>query len=147
MAFWDWLKMKGKKTMPVEKKTPEEGAAIYKKAKDQEKADEQYMLLRSRLEKSPFTLAPKVKVMSMEELMTETVRAIVDDPFPVKVEVRRTGHIEVYDIHVAPQDIGYVLGKAGATVAALRTLTNSIAGRGRFKTYVNVVKTYVNVVR
>lgn len=79
-------------------------------------------------------------IMDMRQLLLATVRALVDNPSRVSITVRRTSVSEIYDIDVSPGDRGMVIGKKGAIVAALRTLVNSIAGKGRIRTTVNIVE-------
>jgi hypothetical protein len=54
--------------------------------------------------------------------MTEIARALVDDADAVKVEVLTDQDATVLRLHVAPGDIGKVIGKQGRTARSLRTI-------------------------
>ena len=58
----------------------------------------------------------------MQTLMSEITRALVDDASAVKVEVLTDQDATVLRLHVAPGDIGKVIGKQGRTARSLRTI-------------------------
>jgi predicted RNA-binding protein YlqC (UPF0109 family) len=58
----------------------------------------------------------------MQTLMTEITRALVDDADSVRVEVLTEQEATVLRLHVAPSDIGKVIGKQGRTARSLRTI-------------------------
>lgn len=58
----------------------------------------------------------------MQTLMTEITRALVDDADAVRVEVLTENESTVLRLHVAPGDIGKVIGKQGRTARSLRTI-------------------------
>ncbi len=57
----------------------------------------------------------------MRELIEFVARSLVEQPDQVKVEVRE-GPTTVYELSVAPGDLGKVIGRQGRTAKALRTL-------------------------
>lgn len=61
-------------------------------------------------------------VSEMQVLMTEITRALVDDADAVKIEVLNDQESTVLRLHVAPGDIGKVIGKQGRTARSLRTI-------------------------
>jgi predicted RNA-binding protein YlqC (UPF0109 family) len=61
-------------------------------------------------------------VSEMQTLMTEITRALVDDSNAVRVEVIADQESTVLRLHVAPSDIGKVIGKQGRTARSLRTI-------------------------
>jgi uncharacterized protein len=61
-------------------------------------------------------------ISEMQTLMTEITRALVDDAGAVKVEVLTDQEATVLRLHVAPGDIGKVIGKQGRTARSLRTI-------------------------
>jgi len=61
-------------------------------------------------------------VSEMQALMTEITRALVDDADAVRVEVLADQDATVLRLHVAPNDIGKVIGKQGRTARSLRTI-------------------------
>jgi predicted RNA-binding protein YlqC (UPF0109 family) len=61
-------------------------------------------------------------VTTMQTLMTEITRALVDDTDSVRVEAITEQEATVLRLHVAPTDIGKVIGKQGRTARSLRTI-------------------------
>lgn len=61
-------------------------------------------------------------VSEMQTLMTEITRALVDDADAVRVEAITDQEATVLRLHVAPSDIGKVIGKQGRTARSLRTI-------------------------
>ena len=57
----------------------------------------------------------------MRELVEYVARTLVDEPEYVHVEERH-GTTTVYELSVAPGDLGKVIGRQGRTAKALRTL-------------------------
>ena len=64
----------------------------------------------------------KSAVAEMQTLMTEITRALVDDADAVRVEALTEQESTVLRLHVAPSDIGKVIGKQGRTARSLRTI-------------------------
>jgi len=58
----------------------------------------------------------------MKELLEDIVRAIVDDVDAVKVNILDTESTTIYELHVAKEDVGKVIGKKGRNITALRIL-------------------------
>ena len=57
----------------------------------------------------------------MAELLAYLARELVDDPDAVRVEAEERDGALVLRLHVAPDDIGKVIGRGGRIVRALRT--------------------------
>lgn len=57
------------------------------------------------------------------------VRGIVDNPDDVSVKERSHRRGATLRVRVNPGDMGRVIGKAGRTATALRTVINALAGR------------------
>ncbi len=64
----------------------------------------------------------KSAVSEMQTLMTEITRALVDNADAVRVEAITEQEATVLRLHVAPSDIGKVIGKQGRTARSLRTI-------------------------
>lgn len=67
------------------------------------------------------------------------VKGIVDHPDDVQVVAKNSPRGDVLEVRVHPEDLGRVIGRAGRTAKALRTLVSAIAD-GR-KVRVDVVDT------
>ena len=70
---------------------------------------------------------------TVKELLENVVRAIVDDMDTVKVNIMETESTTIYELHVAKEDIGKVIGKSGRNVTALRIImaaaTSKLGGK------------------
>ena len=68
----------------------------------------------------------------MEDLLEELARRLVDDPGQVKVVARgEREDVVVLHLHVAPDDVGKVIGRQGRIARALRQVVRASAGRER----------------
>lgn len=67
------------------------------------------------------------------------VKGIVDNPDDVRVVAKESPRGEVLEVRVHPEDLGRVIGRAGRTAKALRSLITALAD-GR-KVRVDVVDT------
>ena len=66
----------------------------------------------------------------MADLLEWLARRLVDDPDAVRVETEEREDAIVFRLHVAPDDVGKVIGRQGRVVRALRTVVRSAAARG-----------------
>lgn len=67
-------------------------------------------------------------------LVEQIAKALVDAPGEVQVEQIDEGEATVFELTVAPNDVGRVIGRQGRTVRAMRTLL-SAAGLKAQKDY------------
>lgn len=75
----------------------------------------------------------------MEELLAYLARQLVDHPDQVRVETTRTESGElVLELHVAPDDVGKVIGKQGRIARALRTVVKASAVRTGGRVHVEI---------
>ena len=65
----------------------------------------------------------------MTELIEFLVKALVEDPDAVKVEELEEDGDLVYEISVADDDLGRVIGKGGRVANAIRTVAKAAAVR------------------
>jgi predicted RNA-binding protein YlqC (UPF0109 family) len=63
----------------------------------------------------------------MEELIKFIARSLVDKPEAVEVRLVESGHVPVYELKVADEDRGRVIGREGQTIEAIRTLLKAAA--------------------
>jgi predicted RNA-binding protein YlqC (UPF0109 family) len=63
------------------------------------------------------------------ELLAYLARELVDDPEAVRVESEERDDALVLTLHVAPEDVGKVIGRQGRIARALRTLVRASAVR------------------
>jgi uncharacterized protein len=58
----------------------------------------------------------------LKELLENIISAIVDDVDAVKVNILDTESTTIYELHVAKEDVGKVIGKKGRNITALRII-------------------------
>jgi predicted RNA-binding protein YlqC (UPF0109 family) len=63
------------------------------------------------------------------ELLAYLARELVDNPEAVRVETEEREGALVLVLHVAPEDLGKVIGRGGRIVRALRTIIRATAVR------------------
>ena len=61
----------------------------------------------------------------MAELLAYLARELVDEPDAVRVETEERDGALVLVLHVAPGDVGKVIGRGGRIVRALRTVVRA----------------------
>ncbi|MFO8035814.1 MAG: KH domain-containing protein [Anaerolineales bacterium] len=68
----------------------------------------------------------------MKELIEYIARSLVDDPTQVEVSYQRHGDYVKYQLQVAQEDMGRVIGKNGRVANAMRTLVEvAVAQKGK----------------
>ena len=67
----------------------------------------------------------------MKELLELIARALVDRPDEVVVSETVKDETTVFELKVADEDLGKVIGKQGRTARAIRTLVASAAAKQR----------------
>ena len=68
----------------------------------------------------------------LDETLEHLIKGIVDNPEDVSVsENNRRG--TTLEVSVNPNDMGRVIGKAGRTATALRTVVNALSGKGNVR--------------
>lgn len=65
----------------------------------------------------------------MKELVEYIVKGLVDQPDQVVVIEKRQGGNVSLQLHVAPDDMGRVIGKGGKVANALRSLLRAMAAK------------------
>ncbi|MEJ2051800.1 MAG: KH domain-containing protein [Calditrichota bacterium] len=63
----------------------------------------------------------------MKEFLEFIVKQLVDTPEDVRVSEVKGEHLTIFELHVAKNDIGKVIGKKGHTAAAIRTLLSAVS--------------------
>jgi uncharacterized protein len=66
----------------------------------------------------------------LEDALEHLVRGIVDHPDDVTVDSHDRRGGRVLEVRVHPDDLGKVIGRAGRTAKALRTVMTALGGRG-----------------
>ncbi|MBO5754026.1 MAG: KH domain-containing protein [Proteobacteria bacterium] len=76
----------------------------------------------------------------MKELVECVAKALVDDPDAVEVGVVKGGPVTVFELHVAEDDFGKVIGKNGRTADAMRTIVSAAAAKHGVKCKLDIVE-------
>jgi predicted RNA-binding protein YlqC (UPF0109 family) len=63
------------------------------------------------------------------DLLAWVARRLVDDPEAVRVETEEREDAVVFRLHVAPDDVGKVIGRQGRLARALRSIVRSAGAR------------------
>lgn len=63
----------------------------------------------------------------MEELVLYLARALVDKPEQVELRTSDEEGQKLFELKVAPEDVGKVIGRDGRTVNAIRSLLTALA--------------------
>ena len=75
----------------------------------------------------------------MKELVETLVKALVKNPDAVTVSLVQKGNLEIYQVHVAPEDMGKVIGRKGRIANAIRTVVKAGALRENHKVAVDII--------
>ena len=75
----------------------------------------------------------------MKQLIEYLVKALVDEPDQVDISEVPGEEATTYEVRVAPDDLGKVIGKQGRIANALRTVAKSAAMKDKKKIYVEIV--------
>ncbi|MEN8200754.1 MAG: KH domain-containing protein [Thermodesulfobacteriota bacterium] len=76
----------------------------------------------------------------MQELITFIAKSLVDNPDEVNVKVTEEEDTLVFDLTVAKDDLGKVIGKQGRTARAMRSLLSAAAGKEDKKSRLNILE-------
>jgi predicted RNA-binding protein YlqC (UPF0109 family) len=76
----------------------------------------------------------------MRELVEFLVRALVAEPDAVRVEELDSNGDTVYEVHVADDDLGRVIGRDGRVANAIRTIAKAAATREGGRVMVEIVE-------
>jgi predicted RNA-binding protein YlqC (UPF0109 family) len=77
---------------------------------------------------------------NMIELVTDIARALVDFPESVSVETFDEEEATVIRLHVAPSDIGKVIGKQGRTARSMRTILSAASMKVKHRFSLDIVE-------
>ena len=75
----------------------------------------------------------------MKEIVEIIARSLVDNPDQVVVKEKQDDGIVLFELRVADEDMGKVIGKSGRIAKALRTVVKAAATRENKKVNVEIV--------
>jgi uncharacterized protein len=77
--------------------------------------------------------------MSYSPFVEELVKNIVASPEAVEIDEVLEGNTRTFNVRVAQEDVGKVIGKSGRVISAIRQVVSAIASQSREKAYVKIV--------
>ncbi len=76
----------------------------------------------------------------MKDLIEHLAKILVEDTDAVSVEEKVTDeNVTVYELRVAEQDLGRVIGREGRIAKAMRTIIRSAAARKGMKATIEII--------
>ena len=75
----------------------------------------------------------------MKELVEVIAKSLVDNPDEVTVTEKVSGKSITIELHVAPSDMGKVIGRQGRIAKEIRTIVKTVAQRTGEKVTVEIV--------
>ena len=76
----------------------------------------------------------------MKELVQYLAKALVNDPAAVAVTESEREDTAVFELKVAKEDLGRVIGRQGRTAKSIRTLLNAAAAKTNRKVILEIVE-------
>lgn len=76
----------------------------------------------------------------MKELIEYVAKALVDHPEQVRVEEISGARSIIFELHVAPSDMGRVIGKNGRVANAIRSLLSVASVRSGKRAILEIVE-------
>lgn len=76
----------------------------------------------------------------LEDLIIFVAKNLVDEPDAVQVEAVEGERAVIYELSVAPDDLGKVIGKDGRTARALRTLLAATSAKLQKRAVLDIVE-------
>lgn len=74
-----------------------------------------------------------------EQVLDYLARSIVDDADSISIERGTTRHGVVFRLHVAPDDMGKIIGRRGRVAQAIRTVVRAAGAREGIEATVDIV--------
>ena len=78
--------------------------------------------------------------MALADLIAYLAKRLVDDPEAVRVERVEQPDAIVFQLHVAPEEVGKVIGRQGRIARALRTIVRAGGARERCRVLLEIVE-------
>jgi uncharacterized protein len=74
-----------------------------------------------------------------QAVLAYLARAIVDDPDAVMIEVDEGSSVITLRLHVAPEDMGKIIGRRGRVAQAIRSVVRAASARDNVAVSVDIV--------
>lgn len=77
--------------------------------------------------------------MSLKPLVESLVKNLVEEPEAVSVEETTDRGVQLFNVTVAPNDVGRIIGKDGRVITCVRHIVGAAGSKQRQKTIVKVL--------
>lgn len=77
---------------------------------------------------------------NLSELIITLAKALVDFPDQVKVTEVSGEQTAVFELHVAHEDLGKIIGKQGKTARAIRTILSASAAKLKKRVVLEIIE-------
>ena len=78
----------------------------------------------------------------LKELILRIVGVMVDHPDKVRISEIAGDQMTVFELSVAKEDLGKVIGKQGQNAKAIRTILNAASSRNRRRSVLEIIDQY-----
>ena len=75
----------------------------------------------------------------MEDLIAAIAKSLVDAPEQVEVKAHAGDQAYVFELSVAKEDVGKVIGKNGRIAKSIRTILNAVSGRTNKRAILEII--------
>jgi predicted RNA-binding protein YlqC (UPF0109 family) len=78
--------------------------------------------------------------MGLKDLLQEVAKALVDHPDQVEVSEVEGEQTTVFELKVAKEDLGKIIGKEGRTARSLRTLIGAASAKLKKRSVLEIIE-------
>lgn len=75
----------------------------------------------------------------MEKLIKSIAQALVDQPDKVDIKEIKLHHAFIFELRVAKEDVGKIIGKKGKTANAIRTILSCVSAQNQKKALLDII--------
>ena len=76
----------------------------------------------------------------MKDLIKRIAQALVDDTEQVEVSEVEGDRISIFELKVAKEDIGKIIGKQGQTAHAMRAILSAASGKTKKRIFLDIIE-------
>lgn len=76
----------------------------------------------------------------MKQILQDMVKSLVDNSDEVKVQEAAGQETVIFEISVARDDVGKVIGRQGRTAAAIRTIMGALGAKNKKRVSVEILE-------
>ncbi len=76
----------------------------------------------------------------VKELLEHIIKSIVDNPEQVEIKEIPGERVVIYEVRVAPEDLGKIIGREGRTAKAIRTIVAAVSLKKGKKAVIEILE-------